>query len=379
MTLDLKEFDEILADLLLSAEANLQQITNFNDGSVIYGLLATVASGLTELYKQIGEGVGLAFAKTSSGIFLDAKAEEFNLTRKPALKTQGTVYFGRDVANGAKVIAAGTIASTVTDNSGNIFRYLTDVEETLPAGETEIAVAATAESVGKAYNVGAGSIDTIVTPVPGIDWIENRADWITAVGTDRETDAELAARIGNRWTAITYGATRLTYESWASEVNGVGEVVADDTQPRGAGTVDVIFLAVGGLPPPPSLIAEVQALLDARKPLTSDVLAKEPTFVLQDINVTASKHPQNGEQSAVKADIEGALNAMFVADPAYPEVKLLGIGENLTLARITQVVMDRNYVINNDIIDPTADLVIDYDQKASLDNLTVTVDTALEP
>ena len=378
MALELKDFNVILDDLLTEAKARLQRITNLNEGSLTYGILATVSAGLAELYKQIGEGVALAFSATSSGTYLTDLAEEHGLTRKEALKTAGTVFFVRDVADGPKTIPAGTVVSTGTDNFGKFYRYTTDSEVVLPAGETEIAAAVTAESVGQAYNVAGGAIDVIVTPVPGIDRVENRSEWIDSVGTDRESDAELAARIVQRWAAITFGATRLTYISWAGEVNGVGDVACDDTQPRGDGTVDVIILAVGGLAPPPSLIAQVQALIDSRRPLTSDVLTKGPALILADISVTATKHPHDGEANAVKTDIESALSAMFAEDEDYQEIELLGIGDDLTLARISREVMNRSYVINIEITLPADDLVIDFDQKADLDSLTVIVQTALE-
>ena len=154
----IKTYYQIVGEML--AQVGIRTpLTNFNVGSVIRTLVEVYAEVAAELYAFIGDVLKQAYLATATGYWLDLKAREYGVTRKPAVKTTGAVVFRRNLPRNENFpIAAGSIVATGVDQSGNERKYFTTAQALLPAGGLEVMVPVIAEHEGKTYNVGPGAI-----------------------------------------------------------------------------------------------------------------------------------------------------------------------------------------------------------------------------
>lgn len=354
----IKTYIQIVGEMLTQVGSRTP-LTNFNVGSVIRTLVEIYAEVAAELYAFIGDVLKQAYLATATGYWLDLKAREYGVTRKVAVKTAGQVVFKRNQPRNENFpIPAGSIVATGVDQGGTERKYFTTTQAVLPAGALQIALPVIAEHEGKAYNVGPGAIRRMKTFIKGIDAVENPTGWITREGADEESDESLRRRTFLAWEELARGGTKAAYMSWALSVTGVKNVWVNDSLPRGQGTVDVYILGESGSPPP-ALIAEVQAVVDANKPITADALVRAPSTV--QIPVAAHVTPRRGFDAAVMdAEIRRRLGILFSGehDPALPWLEPLGVGRDVIRMQVIEVVMSVDGVYNLDLISPPQDLGI---------------------
>lgn len=254
----------------------------------------------------------VGFATEATGDWLDLHAAGLSLTRIEASNTEGEVRF---ITAGSGVVPAGTVVQT-NSGSGDELRYLVVDDTEIAAPSTLVLVRA--EQPGSRYNVGAGRITTLVTLLPFVQDVTNDEGWITSGGVDRETDELLRQRILLRFPAAGAGTTYHAYILQAREVPGIVKVRVMDQHPRGQGTVDVIVAPVRGAPTVEQ-IAAAQALVEARRPVTADVLVKAPT--LQPADVAVTLYPRTGVTTTPQvwqARIQAVIDSLGIGDALYP-------------------------------------------------------------
>jgi len=321
--------------LFADAQASLPQITNYNPGGIFRTILEIVTRAVHSFYVLLANVCYQHFAQTARAGWLDLKAEEIGITRKPATQTAGNVHFYRETPETSNVvIPAGAIVSTATDSQGREYRFLVTAETILESGETEVAVPVVAESAGAEYNVGTLTINRLITTISGVDGVENRTGWLTDEGTDQETDTELRERYRLKWEELARGSTKLAYVGYAKEINGVVDVLVDDTWPRGPGTVDIYITGTNGLPTQ-ALIDEVQANIDDKKPICSDALVKAPSAVVIDAAITIYVVTGTTGQADIQVDAVSIINALFIRDDTWAVEDLrFKLGQDVTQDRI---------------------------------------------
>ena len=259
----IKTYREILNQMIDKIKLNTP-LSNFNTGSAIRTISEVYAAVVSELYVFISSVLKNAFLSTSKGHFLDLKAKEYGVIRKPSLKTEGRLIFSRlEPKNESIVIPAGAIVATGVDENGEEKKFITKARAILLPGELDVSVSVIAELSGKSYNVGTGSIKRMKTFIKGIDKVHNPASWITREGVDEEDDESLRKRAFLAWEELTRGSTKAAYISWALSISGVKHVYVNDILPRGQGTVDLYILSDSGLPSQ-SLIDRVQEVINEK-------------------------------------------------------------------------------------------------------------------
>lgn len=216
--------------------------------------------------------------------------------RKPAAAAGGTLTLSG--APGAEV-PAGTQGVTSAGEA-----YATTEAAVIGAGGTASAPAVAA-APGAAGNAAAGTAVTLSAAPPGVQSAATLGGMTG--GAAAETDAALLARLLARLRKPPQGGAAHDYQTWAMEVPGVTAAYVYPLR-RGLMTVDVIVLAAGGLPAP-SLVADVQALIDANRPVTADCLVLAPTAV--PVAVTATLALSGTTLSAAQTAIQAALAAYF--------------------------------------------------------------------
>jgi len=185
------------------------------EGTIVNDIVISAPSKeLASLYETI-ENVSLEQSlETASDVGLEKIANNFGLTRKAAKRAIGNVVFFTSSTPSANInIPAGTIVSTplstgkairfTTTRSVVMYSNLSTLYLNPSTGYYEISTEIEAVEGGIDGIVGAGTINTIVTPVPGIKGVYNPSP--TVGGSDIETLESFKARIAAALTGNMIG------------------------------------------------------------------------------------------------------------------------------------------------------------------------------
>ena len=259
-------------------------------GSFFYDLLYPVAVEVYTLQNRLNVISTNAFALTASGEYLDRKAAEQGLTRRAATFAKGTVRIeggrGEIVSQGAKVAADNVLFSV-------------DETKTIPESGY-VDVTATCTTAGTAGNVKAGAINRFPVTLPGLTAVTNASAFTG--GYAAESDTDLLERYLEKVSRPNVSGNKYHYEEWAKEISGVGSVQVLPLW-NGAGTVKVVITDLDNQPASESLVQEVQAYIDANRPIGANVTVVSATSLR--INISAAVDCIN--KDTVKADIEAII------------------------------------------------------------------------
>lgn len=349
------EIYEAMRDKFLSGNSSL---TNFNVNSRMRALLEAIAEALEEIWFYEDSVLQALFVETAKGTYLDKRATELGLTRLAAQKAYCPQV--RFTGTASTVIPAGTVISTGSNTNPEV-EFVTLEEVTIHGGETTVDTDVEAKIAGSSGNVITGAIDTLVSVVSGLSAVENLQP--ASGGADAETDAELRTRIILKWYASSYGPTNNTIRSWCLEVRGVADarVVGNFPAPGKAAVLIWSRNEEGALTPASSdLVAQVQVILDERRPVCFILTATIPTGILVDVETAievAGGYTFTDVSEAVKAAIEDYFSN-------------LSVGDDVLVAGLLYTVMGVAGVANAAITAPTADVIIGVSDSAILgDNI----------
>lgn len=273
-------FDQSADELRVRMFSNMDSGLDQAEGSLIWNLTQPLAIELAQVYAAMNLVVEFGFLQESYGQFLDARAEEHGVTRKPASKATGEVTFSG--TNGT-VIPAGTLVSTTVapGSTGPSVSFVTTEVGTIAAGTAVVGIEAV--DPGLEGNVPAGAITRLSGLITGVSGVTNAA--ATTGGADLESDDDLRQRVIDAVTAFNGAGTADDYRIWALEVEGVGSASVEPLW-NGAGTVRVLVMDADGNPAGAPLITEVEAYIDERKPIGADVTVIAPTVEAVDVVAT---------------------------------------------------------------------------------------------
>lgn len=351
------------------AKGWLPRRLNLNKG-VVRGMIEIWAWGLHKLYVFLEYLFYQIFPASSSGAYLNEHAVQVAVPRRESTKAMGRVTFNGPAEGNVK-IPAGRILKTDPDGEGMVYRFITTEDAILPDGHTSVSVPVESEEYGRKANVGPGQITNIATHVSGIDSVSNDSNWMTSEGADEENDSSLQNRYALAWSGIS-GVNSAAYKKWVLDVPAVIAVKVRDRHPRGQGTIDVIIRGAAGVPTD-SLLAEVRAEVEKKRPQNDNVLVKGPTPILVKISGTLIL-TAGGSNSLLQA--EKRIRALFEDPTDYPGVTPLQIGQDLTLDRLTSEAMaGAGYHLCQrvDWDQPMEDVKVPEDGLAILESLTLSV------
>lgn len=302
----------------------------------LLGILGRAEAGAVhQLYGYIDWVARQAIPDTAEAEWLERWARIWNITRKPADFASGLVVFN---GTSGTVVPDGTV---VQRQDGA--QYVTQGAGLLVDGTVTIAVLATAAGVRE--NVVAGVALSLLSPVAGVQSNAVVAVGGIAGGNDVESDDRLLARLLERIQNPPQGGAAADYVQWALEVSGVTRVWVYPLQ-MGAGTVTVLFVTdddPGGVIPGPAKVEEVQAKIEAERPVTAEVFVAAP--VEDPLSMTIKLQPNNAStQAAVLAELQDLLTR-----DAAP-------GQPILISRLREAVSIAVGESNNQIVTPTADV-----------------------
>lgn len=168
--------------------------------------------------------VDQAFINTSMDVFLERHADTFDVPVSAGAEATGPVTFSRTGSVGALTIPAGTEVGTSSETIIGV-AFSTDADATIPDGSSSITANITANDVGTKYNVEAGTIRYLLSPVVGISSITNSS--ATSGGTNADTNGTLRAKVMGYIQNIGK-ATKASIEYRATAVDGVEDAVVKE-------------------------------------------------------------------------------------------------------------------------------------------------------
>lgn len=303
-------------------------------GSVTYDLLSPAAIELTQAFAELDNVLAFGFADTTFGAYLNMRAREYGLTRKPAVKATGPLMFmGPD----GTVIPAGTLASTGGDNP---VYFVTTADATITNGLT--TATAEAQEPGASGNVAANAVTTLLGDLVGIITVTNTSYF--QGGVDAESDASLLARYYERAQRPATSGNANQYRQWALEVPGVSDAKVYPVW-SGPGTVKVVLLDDDKTAPDSSVVSAVQTYIDPTRdgtgkgvaPIGAAVTVSGAVEVPVNVAVTVTLAP-GATVSEVKAQIETGVRAYL---------RSLAFSDPLVrITRVANVILDIPPVID---------------------------------
>lgn len=346
-------------DYLSIRDAILRDISNQNAAANVnmdgdYALRANaMAAAIEGLYQHQQWLVRQILPDTADSDFLERWASLYGLSRLVSAAATGTIDF---TGTPAAAIPIGTEARTVAGVA-----YQTTAAGTLSGGGAA-TVSAQAVAAGAAGNTADNTALTLTAAPAGVD--SAAISGAMTGGADAEADAGLLARLLTRIQLPPHGGAAHDYSAWALGVAGVAVAYVYPSR-RGLGTVDLVIMADGGLPGAP-LIAAVQAVIDAERPVTADALVFGPTAV--PVAVTGTLTLASGTTLMdVTATITDGLAAYFAT---------LTPGDTAYLNRIRAVVSDAAGVVDFALAAPAANVTTLVDdthtELATLGTVTLT-------
>jgi len=241
-------------ELKKEVEAAGSLITNDSDVSPFWRLVrAVVITPALWLIRILlaGHVLPASFAATATDSYLDLKAWDVDLTRKPDQKTRGIVNFTKVNPAEATTIPDDVWVTTERIN-GTIYRVKPVQAVVSPAGEAVARVVCEAEFAGVAWNLAPGYYNLLSKPITGILSARNsEKEWITTQGADAESNDALGLRIKNQFSAVGRYHIDAIYRSMLASVAGIraDHIFFEHDAPRGPGTANaLILLEVGATP-----------------------------------------------------------------------------------------------------------------------------------
>lgn len=262
---------------------------------------------------------------------------------------------GRNPPVAATGVVAVTGSSGFLVDAGQVYRsddgrrYVVAHAATLVNGAATLQVMA--EEVGNLGNLEGGSL-TAVTPVLGVNPTASIGPEGIVGGTEQEDVEALRGRVQAAFKNPSKVGSGADFVEWALEVPGVTRAWP---LPRwmGPGTFGLVFVRDGDadIIPTPTQVAEVQAYLDLKRPVTSEVYALAPEARAIDFSLQLVP-----DSSALRAAVTQALGDLIVDEG--------GPGQTLLLTHVRSAISNTPGETNHVLSVPAADLVIAANQVA---------------
>jgi uncharacterized phage protein gp47/JayE len=228
------------------------------------------------------------------------------------LLEQASMY---DITPTAATFATGGVVATGTNGTliptGTVLKYdegvtfETTADGTITGGAVTLAVEAVL--AGSAGNVPGGEAVSFESPIGGVNATATvDAPGITG-GFDEQGMEDVRDRLLLRLREPPQGGADQDYEAWTLAVAGVTRAWVYPNE-NGLGTVVVRFVLDGevNIFPGGGVVADVQAALEAQRPITAEVTAAAPTAL--PVPFTIELDPDTaGIRDAVEAELNDLL------------------------------------------------------------------------
>jgi len=365
---------QLVTAMAASAQAAALGLLDFSVGSILRALVDAVADVVMWLQGLALRVLSLTRAATSRGPDLDSWMADFSFVRLTATYAVGDVTFSRFTTTGSALVPVG--ARVETADGSRAFAVVADPTVpqysvgqngyVLAAGVPAITVPVQALETGTAGNVMQNTVTVIGSAIPGVDRVNNPADF--ADGTNDETDEEFRLRFQGYLDSLG-GATESAILSAIRNAGiGISAVAVDNERPDGTPELGFFYVVVddGSGSPPQEFLDEIALIVDRERPFGSqfDVLAP---ILLNAVIVVTAQADSGYSPSGVDADITAALSGHIAG---------LGMGEPLYLTKLYQLAWNVPGVANVSSITINgggADIIPTFKEIVRSNSISVTV------
>jgi uncharacterized phage protein gp47/JayE len=340
--------DEIVRRNLADAASRLTGTVGTVLRRSVLGVIMRIVSGASHLLHGHIDWVSKQIIPdTAESEYLNRWANIWGVFRLGGEQSSGTVTVSGAVGS---VVTAGSILQRADG-----VQYAIDASVTIPMGGS-ITASVTALLAGSTADADNTVSLSFVSPLAGI----NTTATVIAIsgGADVESDDALRARLIARISNPPQGGSAQDYEQWALAVAGVTRAWVSPVE-MGPGTVTVRFVRDGdaSIYPDAGEVAEVQAYIDERRPVTADVYVVAPNNA--PLNLTIQIAPNNASvQSAITAELEDLI--FREAEP----------GGTLLLSRINEAISSAQGETDHILVAPSANVVSATGDLVSLGTIT---------
>jgi len=355
--------EEIMNRMLKRVPADIDKA----EGSFIWDSLAPTAFELFEASLWAQQVLARGFASTTFDEYLDLKVGEYGLTRRPAVKANGSAQF---LGTTGTVIPAGTQVATAADavTATPSILYETKVQVVIDSEGAALASIIAVEP-GKQGNVPAGAITIITTPIAGITNVTNVADLLG--GADPELDESLLNRFYTKVRNPGTSGNKANYIQWALEIPGVGGVQVESLW-NGPGTVRVVLIDTDKRAASQEIVDAVKEYIDptagvgeGRAPIGAKATVSAAEEV--PINISAKLTLASGAtlqevKDLITSGSTAYLKTLAFVDPLVRHTRVAAI-----LLDIPPIIDFENLTINGG----TANIEIQPDQVAVMGTVSV--------
>ena len=296
-----------LSELVARVGADIRSRLSISGAIVrraVANILATVWAGAVHgLYGFLDWLSRQLFVDTSERAFLLRQGSLYGLTPTAATFASGALTAtGTDTT----VIPEGTLY--VRDDGAT---YTTTAQATI--GDTvsgEATVPVTADLAGLSGNMETGDALDLQSPIGGVDTSATVDAPGLDGGNDEEDTEDFRTRVLLRLRRPPQGGSEQDYIAWALAVAGVTRVWVYALE-NGPGTVVVRFVRDGDTPiiPSPSEVADVQAAIDAQRPVTAEATVLAPVDLPVDFTLSITP-----DTTALRTAVDAELAAFFARE-----------------------------------------------------------------
>jgi uncharacterized phage protein gp47/JayE len=355
--IDIKTYNQILADIETWIIGNQSTVTSFREGNVLTSMLEAFSRELAALYVKTSAGYDLALKQIPG--------YAFNMQKLPGAYATGDVTFECVAPAGSDIhIPIGTLVAT-----GDGLTFETQVEAIIALGNTTSGVTGVqAVELGESYNVPSLEIVSIVTPVEGVDSVSN-ANAMTG-GRLEESDANYLTRFALFISGLGK-SNKNGLIAGALTVSGVKSASVYEHFPPVSDFNATLYIDDGtSTGPSAALIAAVQDLVDG------DGTSNNPGLRAAGVNIRVLAPTVVPITIAVEVTDSGRVDRAFIQysieQAATTYVNNLAISQDCIKNELIQLIMEVQGVTDIDLTSPAANTSIGSDQVARIDTITVT-------
>jgi uncharacterized phage protein gp47/JayE len=304
-----------------------------SDGSFFHDVINALAIELEAAYTDQNHILDQGFVETAKGQYLDKKASEQGLYRKPPIKANTTVTI-----KGSEGVSIKKGMEVASDSASYIIKENKTIDST---GQVNVLVEC--EKAGTIGNVPLGAIKSFPRTIAGLESVTNPSK--VTNGYNGESDEELRNRYYSKVKTPATSGNKNHYRNWALEVPGVGDARIIPLW-NGNGTVRVVIIDSEKTGADQELVDKVKEYIEKNRPIGADVTVESAIELSINIAVALTIDTNNYTMEQVLKNVENNIKK-YLKEIAFVEdyVSYAQIG---SLIFQTKGVVDySNLTVNN--------------------------------
>lgn len=276
-----------------------------SEGSFFYDVINALTIELESAYTDQNNILDQGFVETAAGQYLDKKASEQGIYRKPPTKATTIVTI-----KGSEGVTIEEGMEVASDAASYIIKESKTIDAT---GQVNVLVEC--EQAGTIGNVPVGAIKSFPRTIAGLDSVTN-PNKVTN-GYNGETDEELRSRYYSKVRTPATSGNKYHYRNWALEVPGVGDARIISLW-NGNGTVKVIIIDSEKTGAEQELVDKVKSHIEENRPIGAEVTVESASEVSVNLEVALTIDANNYTMEQVIINIEDKIKD-YLKDIAFVE------------------------------------------------------------